>query len=73
MNQTSTIVPDETDWINSFKNNHAYEVQNGWKRWDTNGRYYIAGEHGVSFAVFVECADCTEDKDIGSAASALVV
>ena len=64
-------MPEETEWINNFKHNHAYEVQNGWKRWDKNGRSYITGEHGASFAVFVECADCT--WDIGSSAVALVV
>ena len=48
--------PDEAAWILDFKFNNAYEILNGWKRWQSrDATEFSAGEEGVSFQLFVEC------------------
>ena len=67
-NETESEAPGEAAWINTFKHNHVYEVQNGWKRWkSSSSKNFSEGADGVPFQIYVECAsDCEVDIPDGA-------
>ena len=56
----------EAQWIHDFKFGHAYEVRNGWKRWESDeATSFAEGGDGLPFHLSLECA-----ADICSVSSA---
>lgn len=52
---------DEFEWILRFKHNHAYEVRNGWKMWESSGSQRVSDSNeGTTFQLMLECLDCDE-------------